>query len=735
MINLTAMDVSTRTATLTANDTLTLDSLRVQKLTPSGGTRTVYLPEPHGQAGLHYVFINASATQNLVIKDADGATVMTVLPLMSGLVFLDQAEGWDILFNSGTYSAVTLTNPTINGCTSASGNFDLSGSSGTFLSCTGANTLSGPVTIAAAATPSLITAAGKTNTGFLQINGKTSGALKLTAADGTAFTVTVTTAAQAGTATLTVPDMGGVSDTFAFNTLAATLANKTLSAPVISAGLTASGSGSNDFSGSSGTFKTSSGANQLSGAVTVTAAVTPSITTAAGKTNTGYVQINGKTSGALKFLPIDDGTETITITTAAQTGGAPTLTIPDFAAAASDTFDFIGLAQTISAIKTFSGGIIMSGAVDLDFQGTTGQPEIKLTTNLADALSVKDSAGDLIVFDLTTGSQVITFTPAVTFNGDVTIGGGKDLTFTGTTGQCQVNLTTNLADALSIKDSAADIIVIATTTGSPTVTITPPTGITGLLTATGGVTIPGAVDLTFTGTTGQSEVVLTTNLADALSIRDSAADIIVITTTTGSPAVAITPATSITGLLSANGGITLTGAVDLTFTGTTGQPEMVLTTNLADALSVKDGAGDLIVFCTTTGAQTVTFTPAVLGTKIQVTATAVTATVDGLTTGLIPSNASHITVTCDNADKIITLPAPVVGMMIRIVTPATGCELRTVASSGVKINDVNSDGTANECALVADSHFICECISATEWIVRGFSKLGADIAALVPDAV
>ena len=30
-------------------------------------------------------------------------------------------------------------------------------------------------------------------------------------------------------------------------------------------------------------------------------------------------------------------------------------------------------------------------------------------------------------------------------------------------------------------------------------------------------------------------------------------------------------------------------------------------------------------------------------------------------------------------------------------------------------------------------HFT-ECISSTEWIVRGFTALGADIAAIVPDA-
>lgn len=43
------------------------------------------------------------------------------------------------------------------------------------------------------------------------------------------------------------------------------LTNKTLTAQVVKTGLTASGSASNDFSGSTGTFKTSSGAGTLSG--------------------------------------------------------------------------------------------------------------------------------------------------------------------------------------------------------------------------------------------------------------------------------------------------------------------------------------------------------------------------------------------------------------------------------------------------------------------------------------
>lgn len=67
-------------------------------------------------------------------------------------------------------------------------------------------------------------------------------------------------------------------------------ASSTLTTPIIAGGLTASGSGSNDFSGSTGGFKTSTGANQLSGNTTL--AANKSFTGAAGS---GSVDLSGMT--------------------------------------------------------------------------------------------------------------------------------------------------------------------------------------------------------------------------------------------------------------------------------------------------------------------------------------------------------------------------------------------------------------------------------------------------------
>jgi hypothetical protein len=110
----------------------------------------------------------------------------------------------------------------------------------------------------------------------------------------------------------------------------------------------------------------------------------------------------------------------------------------------------------------------------------------------------------------------------------------------------------------------------------------------------------------------------------------------------------------------------------------------------------------------------------------------VTATADGLTTGLIPDYADYVTVTSANADHIVTLPAPVVGKVIRGYVGANGCEIRTVASSNVNINGQDSDGT-KEAAIPATTLFELTCVASTDWILTAADELGAVITAIVPD--
>jgi hypothetical protein len=112
--------------------------------------------------------------------------------------------------------------------------------------------------------------------------------------------------------------------------------------------------------------------------------------------------------------------------------------------------------------------------------------------------------------------------------------------------------------------------------------------------------------------------------------------------------------------------------------------------------------------------------------------TAVTATDNGLTTGIIPTNATFITVTSANANYIVTTPTATVGRIVRGMVNANGFEFRCAGASE-KINDVTC-GATNEAAVPSDTSFVLECISATEWILTATTKLGAVVTAIVPDA-
>lgn len=76
--------------------------------------------------------------------------------------------------------------------------------------------------------------------------------------------------------------------------------------------------------------------------------------------------------------------------------------------------------------------------------------------------------------------------------------------------------------------------------------------------------------------------------------------------TTLSSTLAVTSTSTLTGAVTAPGGITLSSGADLAFSGTTGQSEITVTDNLADALSIKIASGnDLIVLKSTDSAETI----------------------------------------------------------------------------------------------------------------------------------
>lgn len=111
----------------------------------------------------------------------------------------------------------------------------------------------------------------------------------------------------------------------------------------------------------------------------------------------------------------------------------------------------------------------------------------------------------------------------------------------------------------------------------------------------------------------------------------------------------------------------------------------------------------------------------------------VTATSDGLTTGLIPATARFASVTSANATDIVTLPTGVLGWDLRMWVGANGCEMRTPAASGEKVNSVDCDGT-NQAALPATTFFWLTYTGTTAgWILQATDELGAAITAIVPD--
>lgn len=114
---------------------------------------------------------------------------------------------------------------------------------------------------------------------------------------------------------------------------------------------------------------------------------------------------------------------------------------------------------------------------------------------------------------------------------------------------------------------------------------------------------------------------------------------------------------------------------------------------------------------------------------------ALTATADGLTTGLMTGTASHAVVTSASATNAITLPASaatLVGKQFTIWVGSNGFELLTPAASGATINNVDSDGT-NQADIAANTLSRLTLVTTNTWILESLTNLGAVATAIIPD--
>jgi len=105
-----------------------------------------------------------------------------------------------------------------------------------------------------------------------------------------------------------------------------------------------------------------------------------------------------------------------------------------------------------------------------------------------------------------------------------------------------------------------------------------------------------------------------------------------------------------------------------------------------------------------------------------------TATADGTGTGTIAGGAvlNFVTVTSDDENKIIVLPAPNPGTIVILRNGATGYELRTSAPATIAIN--GGAGAGAESAIAASTMVIAVCTTATTW--QAISLVGTTLAAV-----
>jgi hypothetical protein len=165
------------------------------------------------------------------------------------------------------------------------------------------------------------------------------------------------------------------------------------------------------------------------------------------------------------------------------------------------------------------------------------------------------------------------------------------------------------------------------------------------------------------------------------------------------------------------------GDLDLGSSGAAGTLDIFPTTASKGklAVSVTDQTGDTtasLIIGAMAAARVITLADPLADADIltgKMAAVARTATATGATTGTIADAGliQFVTVTCDDANKIIILPTPTPGRIVILDNGATGYELRSSTPTTIAIN--GGTGAAAESAIAASSTVIAICLSATAW--------------------